>query len=196
MQYILQQKETSLLCKMLKAHVQHPVRNDWFSGVNQIMKEWDINLNFDEITHMKRNVFKGITKKKAEEAAFNQLIKKKNTGSKGRHITFSTGFEMSDYLCPNNLLCVEEQRLLFQIRSQTNDLPANKGDPQPCLTGCGGILDNPHIVRCPIINKEAIGNYNLLLNGTLIEKKRMLKHWEDSLQKTNSIDSTDSMLHC
>ena len=60
---------------MLKAHVQHPVRNDWFSGVNQIMKEWDINLNLEEITHMKRNVFKGITKKKAEEAAFVQLNK-------------------------------------------------------------------------------------------------------------------------
>ena len=43
LQYILQQKETSLLYKMLKAQVEHPVRNDWFSGVNQIMKEWDIN---------------------------------------------------------------------------------------------------------------------------------------------------------
>ena len=46
------------------------------------MKEWDINLNLEEITHMKSNVFKGITKKKAEEAAFVQLIEKKNTESK------------------------------------------------------------------------------------------------------------------
>ena len=103
---------------------------------------------------------------------------------------------MADYLCPNNLLSVEDQRDIFQIRSQTNSLPANKGDPQPCPTGCGSILDNPHIVQCTIINKYIEGNYDMVLNGTLKEKQDILKHWKNSLKKIDSIDSTDSILNC
>ena len=98
---------------------------------------------------------------------------------------------MSDNPYPNNFLCVKEHRQLLQIRSQTNDLPANKGDPQSCLTGCGDILDNPHIVQCHIIIKEAIGNNDLILNGTLKDKKFMLKQLQDSMPKINTTDSTD-----
>ena len=87
------------------------------------------------------------------------------------------------------------QENLFQIRSQTNALPANRGDPQQCPTGCGRILDNPHIVQCPAINTH-IGDYSLILNGTLQEKKSMLKHFKVSLKKIDTIDSTDSILDC
>ena len=103
---------------------------------------------------------------------------------------------MTDYLCPNNLLSIEEQREIFQIRSQTNTLPANRGDPQLCPTGCGRILDNPHIVQCPEIITHFVGNYNLILNGTLQEKKNMLNQFKDSLKKIDIIDSTDSISNC
>ena len=74
---------------------------------------------------------------------------------------------MADYLCPNNMFSIEEQRETFQIQSQTNTLPANRGDPQQCLTGCGRILDNHHIVQCPAINTH-IGDYTLILNESQI----------------------------
>ena len=58
------------------------------------------------------------------------------------------------------------------------------------------ILDNPHIVQCAEINTHIVGNYNLILNGTLPEKKNMLKHFKDSLKKIDIIDSTNSILNC
>ena len=180
---------------MLMAQQQHPVRNDWFSGVSQILKDWEINISLEEIRNMKRSLFKSITKKKAEQAAFVQLVQKNKSGSKGSQIKFGEALEMADYLCPNNMFSIEEQRETFQIRSQTNTLPANRGDPQQCPTGCGRILDNPHIVQCPAINTH-IGDYSLILNGTLQEKKNMLKHFKVSLKKIDTIDSTDSILDC
>ena len=67
LQYILHQKENSLLYKMLMAQQKHPVRNDWFSGVSKLLKEWQINYSLEEIRNMNRNKFKSITKKKAEQ---------------------------------------------------------------------------------------------------------------------------------
>ena len=122
LQYILQQKENSLLYKMLLAQKQNPVRNDWFSGVSQLLEEWEIYYSLEQIRNMKRNIFKSITKKKAENLAFANLVQKNKSGSKGSHIKYGSTLEMADYLCPNNLLSVEDQRELFQIRTQTNPL--------------------------------------------------------------------------
>ena len=196
LQYILQQKETSLLHKMLMAQQEHPVRNDWLSGVHGILIDWNIDLGLDEIRCMKRNQFKNITKTKAEESALAYLLQRNTSGSKGSNLRYGAVLEMAEYLCPNNFLSVEDQREIFQIRSQTNALPANRGDPQPCLTGCGGILNNPHVFQCPIINKENIEDYDLLVNGTLNEMKNSLSHWKENLKKINSIDSTDSVYNC
>ena len=97
---------------------------------------------------------------------------------------------MSDYLCPNDQLTVEDQRLIFQIRSQSNPLPANKGDPQPCLMfGCGDIHDNCHIIQCKALDKEDQGDYNLLINGTLHEMKNNLEQWKENLRNLDTMDS-------
>ena len=41
-----------------------------------------------------------------------------------------------------------------------------------------------------------VGNYNMILNGTLNEKKAILKQWQDSLKKIDSIELTDSIMNC
>ena len=121
------------------------------------------------------------------------LLQRNISGSKGSNLRYGAEQEMAQYLCPNNILSAEDQRDIFQIRSQTNDLPANRGDPQPCLTGCGGILNNSHVFQCPVINKNKLLDYNLLVNGTLNEMKDGLNHWKENLKKITSINSTDSM---
>ena len=137
---------------------------------------------------MKRNIFKSITKKKAEQTAQHSI---------GSQIMYGEALEMTDYLIsPNNLLSIEEQREIFQNQSQINTLPANAGDPQPCPTGCGRILDNPHIVQYPEINPHFVGNYDLILNGTLHKKENMLKNFKDSFKKIYIIDSTDLISNC
>ena len=96
---------------------------------------------------------------------------------------------MSDYLCPNNQLTVDDQRLIFQIRSQSNPLPANRGEPQPCSRGCGEIQDNCHIVECSFLKKEEKRDYTLLINGTLHEMKNNLEIWKKNLTLIEAMDS-------
>ena len=88
---------------------------------------------------------------------------------------------------------MDDQRLIFQIRSQSNPLPANRGDPQPCFKGCGEIQDNCHIVEGSLLDKEDRRDYNLLINGTFHEMKNNLEQWKKNL---NIIVAMDSVLYC
>ena len=129
------------------------------SDVRQIMQELNIIMKIENIQNMSRIQFRKLTKIRCEEATFSDLILKKKKGSKGRKLEHGAKLEMSDYLCPNDQLTVDDQRLIFQIRSQSNPLPANRGDPQPCSRGCGEIQDNCHIIQCSMLNKEDQGEY-------------------------------------
>jgi hypothetical protein len=191
LQYILHQKEESLLSRMLYAQQIRPVRGDWFSGVRQIMEDMHIIMKIEDIKNMSRREFRNLTKLRCEEAAFSDLISKRNKGSKGRYLSYEAKLEMSDYLCPNNQLTVDDQRLIFQIRNQSNPLPANRGDPQPCFRGCGEIQDNCHIVECSLLDKEERRDYNLIINGTFNEMKNNLEQWKKNL---NIIEAMDSVL--
>ena len=51
-------------------------------------------------------------------------------------------------------------------------------------------------VQCPIINKDIDGNYDMVLNGTLKEKKDIKKHWIDSIKMIDSIDLMENILDC
>ena len=69
----------------------------------------------------------------------------------------------------------------MQFRSQSNPLPANSGEPQPCMKGCGDVHNNCHIIQCNAMNKENQGDYNLLINVTLHEMKNNLGQWKNKL---------------
>ena len=84
LQYILQQDESSLLHRMLRAQQQQPVRGDWFSEVSGIIKDLDIGLDIEQIRTTKRVVFRRISKQKCEEAAFKALLKKGTMGKKAK----------------------------------------------------------------------------------------------------------------
>ena len=71
--YILQQKENSLLFTFLKAQKENPNRGDWYSEVQNILKEFDINLTETEIKKIQSTQFKALMKKKAVTAAINYL---------------------------------------------------------------------------------------------------------------------------
>ena len=146
-----------------------------FLCVKQIIQEMKYFMKIEDIQEMSIVQFRKITKIKCKEAAFSELILKKQKGSKGSTLKYGAKLKMSGYLCPNDQLTVEDQRLIFQIRSQSNPLHANRGDPQPCSRGCGKIRYVCHIIQCSILNKEDQWEYNLLINGTLHEMKTTLE---------------------
>ena len=91
-----------------------------------------------------------------------ELKRKQENGGKGRTIRYGESLAMAVYLRPNSHLSVQDQRDLFQIRSRTNPLPANRENPQLCL--CGEEQVNSHILQCEITNPGEKIELELLIN--------------------------------
>ena len=193
LQYILQQNQSSLLYRMLKAQQNEPVRGDWLSECMTIMQDFGIDNSLDEISLMKRTRFRKLTKQKSEDLAFQSLLNRKDNGSKGRSLRYGESLQMADYLCPNMVLSVEEQRQIFQIRSRVNPLPANKGEVSLCPTGCKSILENNHILSCTILNPKEQYNLDSLINGNLNDMKKLLRIWNSNIEKIEESTSPDSI---
>ena len=181
---------------MLRAQQELPVKGDWFSDVKTTLQQMGIHLTIEEIRHMKRTDFRKISKTACEKIALSDLKQKQEKGSKGRNIHYEDKFMMADYLCPNNQLSVEDQRIVFQIRSRTNPIQANIGKTQLCPTGCGNFLENPHILSCEILNPESKFDMNNLLNGSLNEIRISLIQWKENMKKIERIYSMDSFIEC
>ena len=150
LQYILQQEETSVLCSMLRAQEERPTKGGWFSETQKNIQE-------------------------LKKLAWNNLQLKQKKGKKGKYIDYVDQLQMADYLQPNSMLNLKDQILMFQIRSETNPLPANRGDPGPCPMNCKNILDNLYILMCVILNQEDQTEYTLFLNGNMNQIKLNLK---------------------
>ena len=61
-QYILTQKEDSLLCTFLMAQKEEPKRGDWYSEKDNIKEEFNIISSEEEIKRIPPKVFKNIVK--------------------------------------------------------------------------------------------------------------------------------------
>ena len=57
-------------------------------------------------------------------AGLKYLIEKQNKGQKGKEIMYKT-FQLQYYLCPFSNLELEDQRLLFNLRSRMNPMKTN-----------------------------------------------------------------------
>ena len=136
-------------------------------------------------------MFRKLTKTKTTEAAFTALKSKQVNGSKGRTLRYGKTLEMADYLCPNSHLSVQDQRDIFQIRSRTNPLPANRGNPQLCA--CGEEQDNNHIMQCEITNPGRKIDLDNLINGSLTDMKTNLLQWRESINNLEIFNSMDSV---
>ena len=95
---------------------------------------------------------------------------------------------MADYLYPNNQLTVDEPLEIFQIWSQTNPLPSNRGQVVLCPTGCGKTLNNPHILQFVVFNQEEQGSNEKFINGDIYEMKQTI-----NIQKIEEINLQDSI---
>ena len=198
LQYLLQQDETSLLYRMLRAQQENPVRGDWFSETRTILSELNIQISIEDIRSMTRKKFKKLYKPMSEAAAFDYLHKKQEAGSKGRNLHYTKKLEMANCLCPNNYLSVENQRQIFEIRSRSNPLPSNRGVIQHCNTGCGEIMNNSHVFQCDVLNQDKQQDYNIemLTNGSLEEMKSALNIWNENMNKLKIIASLDLVNSC
>ena len=70
LQYILQQKENSLILNFFKAQNKNPVRGDWSDQIKSDMKEINLQLTLEEIKSLSKESFRLKLKKVIYTAAF------------------------------------------------------------------------------------------------------------------------------
>ena len=107
---------------MVQLQLENPVKGDWVSSCVKNMKNLDINLSFKNIEEMTEYRYTQLVKQKCKEGAYKYLMKKR--GTKGSEIEYLK-LEMADYLLPNNILTIHEQRQIFEIRNKMSDIPSN-----------------------------------------------------------------------
>ena len=140
-------------------------------------------MTYEEIRIIKKSSFKKLVRKKTEALAFKELTSKQKPDSKGSLIKYEETIQIADYLLPNKILELEDQREIFRIRSKTNRLPSNWGETILCETACGQNLNNEHILNCPILNGHESENLelNMIYNGNVEEKMKVLNAFRNNM---------------
>ena len=65
---------------MLLAQKNNPERGDWVTEFSELIKDIEINLEFEDIGNMTRSGVRNLTEKKTEKAAFLDLKQKQQKG--------------------------------------------------------------------------------------------------------------------
>ena len=189
LQYILQQPIESLLYRMLMAMRKSPTRGDWETFANELLVQYEIDLNFETIKNMKKSQFKNLVKKQIQKTAFRDLINKKNDGQKGKNIMYEC-LQTTHYLMPECSLNLEDKIEMFSLRTEMNSNPYNFGNKENCELGCLIPQDNEHYLNCNILN-EGIENdikYSEFLNGPLETKIRISRKIQENKTKMTCAD--------
>ena len=94
-------------------------------------------------------------------------------------ISYGNSLEMLNDLKPNRVLSFQEQVDIFSYRFEMNELSLNyiQGNKK-CI--CTEELNNAHLFQCNILNNNHYPEqkYEYILNGTLHQKKNILKIME------------------
>ena len=185
--YILTQKEETLMFKFLMAQRNYPTKGDWYSDVSSILKEFEININIEDIKKVPAIRFKRIVKQKSEIAGFNYLKEQQQKCEKGSRIKYES-LELQDYLNPSSNILIENQRFLFSLRCEMNILKSNfkrntNMIARYCIKSCKKEIVNEHLIYCSELNGDSEVKYEHILNGSIQEKVEALKQVQLNEQK-------------
>ena len=95
---------------------------------------------------------------------------------------------MSEYLKPNNLLEISDQRKIFEIRNKMTNIPANFSSKSENETKCvcGKIENMEHIYNCISLNEtETKVNYLRIFEGNINKIRSILKRFEQNMSIRN-----------
>ena len=84
--HILKRDDNELINRVYCAQKRRPVKDDWYLTVQKDLIDLDIDLSDNQIKNMTKIKFKSYLNKKVSDAAFNDLLKIKDSHSKGSDI--------------------------------------------------------------------------------------------------------------
>ena len=93
------------------AQKNQPRKGYWYSYVQSIIKEYDLNISEEDIKRILTNIFRKIVKTGAKSAGSKYLKQIQVKGSKGSKIVYDS-LTLQDYLKPCSNLTFEDKRYL------------------------------------------------------------------------------------
>ena len=70
---------------------------------------------------------------------------------------------------------------------------AERGESEPCVTGCEEIMSNFHIFPCGVLNTGEYTHIENLINEEIYEMKKTLKRWNQNIKKIEALTSQVSL---
>ena len=190
--YILSHREESLIKMFFNAQIEQSKNTDWTSQVQKDIKELKINLSFEDIKAMSKNMFRNHIKKKIEIEAVIYL--KSQIKSKGKEIKY-TKIEMQDYLTPESKLTVIEKQDIFKMRTRMLDIKENmKGKHsnfhcEACqLKGIKKRETQKHVYKCKNLNTKGRQiKYKEIFGRDTTKMKKVLNRINENLKNIKQL---------
>ena len=123
LQYVLKEKESSLLSKFLNAQMEEPLAGDWWLTARSDLEDLKLNLSLYDIRSMTKDKFKTLVNSAVEKEAFSWLLEKQQKSEKVKNISYAK-LELQNHLVkpvltidqPNfSLPCAQECYLYVPI---------------------------------------------------------------------------------
>ena len=180
LQYILQQKESTMVKVVFTATSENPLQNDFVDTCKKYLQTLKIDLTFEEIRQMSVYKFKKLVKQKTSEAAFEYLIKKKNSQSKIKDLEYRH-LEIQEYLLEGNEN-TEVSKLIYKCRGKTLDIKTHKSwkyEDKLCV-GCKTNVETENeLLACDGFGNEEEDqdtlSYNLVFSELVSDRIRVAK---------------------
>ena len=157
LQYILKEKESSLLSQFFTAQMEEPLSGDWWLTVKGDMEDLKLGLSLHDIRSMSKDKLKAIVNAAAEKEAFSWLNEKKQKSEKVKCIYYDK-LEIQTYLA-KPLLTIHQTKFLFAARSKMLFVRANYPNMQYeqlcplCTSEVEKAQDTQeHLLNCKILN--------------------------------------------
>ena len=158
LQYILKQKESSLLSQFLNSQIEDPLHGDWWLTVKNDLEELDLKLSLYDIKIMSKDRFKKLVKEAINEQALSWLLNKKSKSEKVKKVLHGQSLLMQQYLA-QPILTISQTKFLFAARARMLFVRCNYPNMQSdtfcplCSSGSNKVLDTQeHLLFCNIVN--------------------------------------------
>ena len=213
-EYAIKQKRAGYLHNLLNSdndsiskivfqqQLKSPIKGDWVNYLKDDLKEFNINLTFEEIGSMSKAKWKDLVKKKVKEASFKSLCKEKEKLSKGKECQYDR-LEMQPYFKSGNNLSLNTKRQIFKARSRDLWLKCNFPNAFSdvrCVTNCdvNNRDDQQHLFYCSILSENTIMSDNiryedLFQSIDVMKQQQVVDILFKHLDKRNQFISPDSV---
>ena len=125
--------------------------------------------------------YKEMIKMKCNELAYKYLMNRR--GSKGKEIEYKS-IQMSQYLQPNNVLEISEQKKIFEVRNKMTIIPANFSGSKENKCVCLQKENMEHIYHCRKLNANDMEvKYENIYKGNVENMKFILNRFFENMRK-------------